>query len=257
MKVYFDKSTARRAARTALGADAKEGAHFTIVAHDGKFGWNTQGTHFDEVAKGGPTVMVDEIADAPAEAAFESSGGDAEFDNRPVKRRKARNARAKAGESLAFEPVGEAPKAEDLPEPAPELPTAFVPDFDAGEIASAEYGMLTTRERAGEAAKAAGVSDPIISQTARGMWVWRTSALNAVWRESQKPPRNEAKTPDAPRAPRKPRVATGEIKQSNSPYRSNCIKAARRALGDAAKEGVDFSIEPRGQFWAFTPIVAA
>lgn len=67
---------------------------------------------------------------------------------------------------------------------ASEWPTSFVPDVEAGEIASREYGMLTTRERAVEAAAAAGASDAKVTQTARGMWVWRTQQLDRVWQEN-------------------------------------------------------------------------
>lgn len=204
MKLYCDKTRARYAAKRELakgflGGEPREGIDFEIVAQDGKFGW-----------------VVPAPVQAPA-ADFEpvdypEAGGDAAearaTRKQPIGRaaRKVRKARGTA-ENPVFgvpfiDPAEDPTPAEDLPEPAAELPTSFAPDAEAGEVASAEYGMLTTRERAGEAAKAAGVSDPVISQTARGMWVWRTPALNQVWRESQKPPRNPETAEREPGQPR-------------------------------------------------------
>jgi hypothetical protein len=227
MKTYCDKTRARYAAKRelakVLGREPQEIYDFEIIPQPGrKFAWVVPASVDFE-----PVTAEDE-ADAAAEAQAEAAGGDAEFDNRPARTaRKARKAKV-ADVVVVKQP------AEDLPEPAPELPTSFVPDAKAGEIASAEYGMLTTRERAAEAAKAAGVSDPVITQTVRGMWVWRTPALNTVWRESQKPPKGGPKGPKAERPAKAPQKAGHAGKMSAK--HETALALIKRPQGASAAE---------------------
>jgi hypothetical protein len=244
MKVYSDKSNCRRAAKRALAqgdlnAEPRESVDFQIIEQDGGFAWvvpaSVQASATDFEVAEAMAVREEKIIEMANEMQAEATGGDAEFENRPAKRRKARNPRVLAPiDQRPDVMVGEVPKAENLPEPAPELPTAFVPDVDAGEIASAEYGMLTTRERAGEAAEAAGVSDPVISQTARGMWVWRTSALNTVWRESQKQPAQREKAKAA--KDEKPQRAASGLRGSRAAKLEQTVELLRRPEGATREE---------------------
>lgn len=64
---------------------------------------------------------------------------------------------------------------------------AVEPDLDRGEVACGSCGLFKTRERAMLAAAASNTFPPddvIITQTCRGDWVWRTRALDAIWREN-------------------------------------------------------------------------
>lgn len=133
-----------------------------------------------------------------------------------------------------------APEAPANPEPpkaaeqalAPAWPTAFVPDTAAGEIAAREYGLLKTRERAVQAATAAGISDPVITQTCRGDWIWRVQALDKVWRE------NAVTDAKKPKAERKAREASDAPRRASklSPKHEVALKLIQRPTGATAAQ---------------------
>lgn len=169
MKLFSTKTNARRAAKIDLSKGdytlrPAVGVHFEIVEQDGKFGWRPISAQAADAV----------VAAAIVEPVVKPRKAKAKTDD-VAEAQAARESKivAMANEMLAAHVI------------QPEWPTSFVPNTDAGEIASSEYGMLSTRERAVEAAKAAGCTDPHIKQSARGMWIWKTQQLHTVWEENR------------------------------------------------------------------------
>lgn len=226
--MFTAKHNAKRAARAKLGPEAREGKEFLIYEQDGKWNWRAPTPASDAMteAAAGHSVSLDQVF-----------GGDA-LGFKAERKRRERKAKIEAASVAAIAQRYEEKAAAPHPTSDPvgfDLPTPFAPDFDAGEIASSEYGMLTTRERAMEAAGAAGVPDPVLTHTARGMWIWRTQTLDAVWKENAKP-KQEPKDP-SPTSPKGSKTAGQPQRQRKMTAKhETALKLIKRPTGATAAE---------------------
>jgi hypothetical protein len=201
--MFTMKHNARRSARSKLDPEAREGHEFELYEQDGQWGWRGLGEHAAQADLESKQVPV--LTTASPVAALLAA--------------------------VAAEPRLE-----------PKMPTPFIPDFANGEIANSEYGLLLSRERAVAAAEAAGATNVVITQTARGMWCWRTRALNEVWLEANSPAPSTAaaKPPKAVRevSPNKPRPASqaGGGTPRTNPKITTAIGLLKRESGATTAE---------------------